>query len=214
MKSKFEFYRNMKVLKRGWLVALFSFVFSLGSIAQENEGTFLRPLPANYQVRQAVEVESLFPMFFYGGYHFAAGYRYKKFRVRVSVINGGTYDTEPAGINNSSADFKRYYKTSPGIFFGYNVWKNLDVYVYLEHHTFEITQKSSEAHQDMKSVDFGPGIGYQFFIGRNLYIQPAMHVYFRASNSLDFGNQIYHIPNVDLSPVIRIGYRLWKQFPK
>ncbi|WP_207382688.1 hypothetical protein [Flavobacterium subsaxonicum] len=62
------------------------------------------------------------PMFFTGGYHFALGYRYKKFRLRASIINGGTYNAEKAGINNSSTDFKRYYTTSPGVFFGYNVW--------------------------------------------------------------------------------------------
>lgn len=87
------------------------------------------------------------------------------------------------------------------------------MYGYLEHHTFQITQKSTGDKKDIVSIDFGPGIGYQFFIGRYFYIQPAMHVYFRASNAAAFGSETYHIPNVDLSPVIRVGVRLWKQFP-
>jgi hypothetical protein len=199
-------------MKNLMLIALL-FV-SVSVMAQENSGTFLKPVPANYEVKQAIEVESLFPMFFYGGYHFGAGYRYQKWRVRVSVINSGTYDVESAGVSNNSKDFGRFYKTSPGIFLGYNVWKNLEVYGFLEHHTFEIQQKTTGQRQDLKSVDFGPGIGYQFFFGRYLYLQPALHLYLRADNALSFPGQEYHIPRADLSPVIRIGVRLWKQFPK
>ncbi len=44
----------------------------------EDKGSFLKPNPANYQVKQAVEIESLFPMFFYGGYHVGVGYRYER----------------------------------------------------------------------------------------------------------------------------------------
>jgi len=40
-------------------------------------GTFWHPNPPNYQVKQALEVESLVPMFLTGGYHFTVGYRYK-----------------------------------------------------------------------------------------------------------------------------------------
>ena len=190
-------------------------LLSASAIGQkEAESSLFRPIPANYEVKQAIEVESLFPMFFTGGYHFGLGYRYKKFRVRVSVINGGSYDAEPAGISNSSNDFKRYYKTSPGFFLGYYVWKNLELYAFLEYHTFQIEQKSTKQQQDLTSVDFGPGIGYQFFIGRYLYIQPAFHAYFRGNKSLAFPLQTYNVPNIDLSPVIRIGCRLWKQFPK
>lgn len=164
----------------------------------------------HYEVKHAVEIESLVPMFLTGGYHLAACYRYEKFRFRVSVINGGNYDAEPAGIKNSSAAFKRYYKTSPGFFFGYNIWKNLETYTFLELHTFEIEQKSSGIKKDLHSTDFGGGISYQFFIGRSFYIQPGFHVYLRNNNKLMFGDQQYRISHVDLAPVLRLGYRLWK----
>ena len=103
-------------------------VLSLGAttlLAQTapSTGTFWHPNPRNYTVKQALEVESLVPMFLFGGYHFAVGYRYKKFRVRASVINGGTYNAETVGLNDSPPAFKRFCNTSPGIFFGYNVWK-------------------------------------------------------------------------------------------
>ena len=165
----------------------------------------------SYEVKSAVEVESLVPMFLTGGYHFAVGYRYERFRVRLSVINGGSYDAETAGINNSSADFKRFYKTSPGLFLGYNLWRNLELYSYLEAHTFEIEQKSTGIRKDMHSLDTGLGLSYQFFIGRYFYIQPGMHVYLRGDKTVNFETASYSVPNVDLSPVVRLGVRLWSK---
>ena len=170
-----------------------------------------KPCSKSYNVKSAVEVESLVPMFLTGGYHFAIGYRFDRFRMRVSVINGGSYNAEPAGVNNSSADFKRFYKTSPGVFFGYNLWRNLELYTYLEAHTFQIEQKSTGIWKDLNSVDTGLGLSYQFFIGRYLYVQPGMHVYLRSDKTLDFGTTVYSIPNVDLSPVVRVGVRLWSK---
>ena len=163
------------------------------------------------EVKSAVEVESLVPMFLTGGYHIGVGYRYERFRVRVSVINGGSYDAETAGVNNSSADFKRFYKTSPGLFLGYNLWRNLELYSYLEAHTFEIEQKSTGIRKDMHSLDTGLGLSYQFFIGRYFYIQPGMHVYLRGDKTVNFETASYSVPNVDLSPVLRLGVRLWSK---
>ncbi len=180
--------------------------------ADPSPGTFWHPNPRNYAVKQALEVESLVPMFLFGGYHFAVGYRYKKFRVRASVINGGTYNAETVGLNNSSPAFKRFYNTSPGIFLGYNVWKNLEVYTYLESHTFGIQQQSTGITKNIKSIDTGLGVSYQFFIGRVFYVQPGVHLYLRRNNSADFGDVQYHIPNADVSPVIRIGARLWQNY--
>lgn len=158
--------------------------------------------------KQSLEVESLFPMFITGGFHAAVGYRYNRFRVRLSVINGGHYNAEKAGINSSN-DFKRFYKTSPGLFLGYYVWKELEVYTYLECHTFEIEQKSTGVKKDLFSMDYGAGIGYQFFIGKSFYVQPAFHIYLRKRKSLDFDDVKYRIPGIDLAPVVRIGYRLF-----
>jgi hypothetical protein len=189
-------------------------LMSFRGLAQSDstKSTFLSPKPPNYEVKKALEIESLFPMFFYGGYHFAVGYRYKKFRVRVSVINGGTYDAEPLGIKNSSANFKRFYKTSPGIFLGYNIWKNLEIYTYLESHTFSIEQKSTGIRKDVYSVDTGIATGYQFFFGKNFYLQPALHLYLRGDAGTDFNGLRYNIPNADFSYVLRVGVRLWSQF--
>lgn len=167
--------------------------------------------PRNYKVKQAFEVESLVPMFFTGGYHFSIGYRYGKFRVRASVIDGGTYNAETAGINNHSDGFKRFYKTSPGIFLGYNVWTNLELYGFAEFHTFSIQQKSTKIEKDIHTIDLGGGLGYQFFIRRYFYIQPALHIYCRKDHSLNFEDTKYNISNIDFSPVLRLGVRLWSK---
>jgi hypothetical protein len=188
------------------------YITSLFAQTESIIDSFWKPTPRNYDVKHALEVESLVPMFFTGGYHFAVGYRYEKFRIRASIINGGTYDAEEAGIKNSSPEFKRYYTTSPGVFFGYNVWKNLELYTYLEFHTFEITQTSTGNKQDLKSVDTGLGFSYQFFIGRVFYIQPGVHLYLRKDNHADFNGAIYNIPNMDFSPVVRIGARFWRKY--
>ncbi|WP_320053197.1 hypothetical protein [uncultured Acetobacteroides sp.] len=201
-------------MKRFAITIMAVLVAATGAFAQkeQEQGTFWQPTPRNYEVKHALEFESLVPMFITGGFHLAACYRYEKFRFRVSVINGGAYDAETAGLNNSSSSFKRYYKTSPGIFAGYNIWKNLEAYTYLEFHTFEIEQKSTGVKKDLRSTDFGAGISYQFFIGRSFYIQPGLHIYLRKDNSLNFGSERYSIPNVDLSPVLRLGFRYWKKF--
>lgn len=185
---------------------------TLRAQTDSSASTFWHPNPRNYAVKQALEVESLVPMFLFGGYHFAIGYRYKKFRVRASIINGGTYNAETVGINNLSPSFKRFYNTSPGIFLGYNVWKNLELYTYLESHTFGIEQQSTGIKKNLKSIDTGLGLSYQFFIGRVFYVQPGLHLYLRRNNSVDFGDVRYTISNADISPVLRIGARLWRKY--
>ena len=176
-------------------------------------GTFWKPNPRNYEVKQAFEVESLVPMFFTGGFHVGIGYRYDKFRVRVSVINGGTYNADMQAVSGTIDGYKRYYTTSPGFFFGYNVWKNLETYGYYERHTFEIEQMETGEKQELPSNDFGIGISYQFFIGRTFYIQPGVHTYFRAEQSIAFSDGgTYTIPTFEISPVVRLGVRLWRKY--
>ncbi len=176
-------------------------------------GTFWNPKPRNYEVKEALEIESLFPMFIYGGYHFGIGYRYKNIRIRVSVINGGSYNVDDQAVGKVYKGYRRYYTTSPGIFLGYNIWKNLELYGYYERHKFEIKQLSSNEKQYIISNDFGIGISYQFFIGRYIYIQPGIHSYFRAEKSINFtNNQFYSIPTFELSPIVRLGVRLWRKY--
>jgi len=194
------------------LVLFFFAVTNLLAHTEPSDSSYWHPKPRNYEVKQAFEIESLVPMFLTGGYHYAVCYRYHQFRVRASLINGGDYDAEPAGLKNSSADFKRYYKTSPGFFAGYNIWRNLELYTFLEMHTFAIEQKSTGIKKNIHTTDFGGGISYQFFIGHYFYIQPGLHLYLRTDKSLDFSGVQYSIPNVDFAPVLRLGARLWRKY--
>jgi hypothetical protein len=206
----------MESKKAGLLFIAASILYLLPvlSFAQtDSKGTFWNPSPRNYEVNQALEIETLFPMFFYGGWHVGVGYRYQKFRLRLSVINGGDYNADAQSLDGAIDGYKRYYTTSPGIFLGYNFWKNLEVYGYYERHTFEVEQLTSGEKQNLPSNDFGIGISYQFFIGRTFYIQPGIHSYFRAEKTATFeNNQTYAIPTFELTPIVRVGARLWKKY--
>jgi len=194
-------------------VAVLALVPTISAQTYSTGGTFWKPNPRNYAVKQAFEVESLVPMFFTGGYHFAVCYRYDKFRFRASVINGGTYNADAQAVGEVNEGYERYYTTSPGFFLGYNVWKNLEIYGYYERHTFQVEQLSTSEKQDLPSNDFGIGISYQFFIGRIFYIQPGIHSYFRAEQTVAYSNnETYTIPTFELSPVVRIGVRLWHKY--
>ena len=146
----------MKNALIGMLSVLMIIFLPKTTYAQNKNGDDVLQVKNNtpYDVKNAFEVESLVPMFITGGYHFAVCYRIDDFRFRVSVINGGKYDAEPAGLSNSKNEFKRYYKTSPGFFAGYNVWKGLELYSYIEFHTFEIEHKQSALKKDLKSIDY------------------------------------------------------------
>lgn len=195
------------------IVALACVATALEAQTGPGGGTFFKPEPRNYEVKQALEVESLVPMFFTGGYHFGVGYRYNRFRVRMSIINGGTYNADGQAVSGTVDGYKRYYTTSPGFFLGYNVWKNLELYGYYERHTFEIEQLETAAKQNLPSNDFGIGVSYQFFIGRTFYIQPGVHTYFRSEQSIQFGDGgTYTIPTFEISPVVRLGARLWRKY--
>jgi hypothetical protein len=76
-----------------------------------------------------------------------------------------------------------------------------------------VEQMATGETQNIPSNDFGIGISYQFFIGPVFYIQPGIHSYFRAEQCMTYSNrETYTIPAFELSPVVRIGVRLWKQF--
>ena len=201
-------------LFKGGIIVLLTILPLLSNAQSDStKATFWKPIPRNYEVKQALEIESLFPMFFYGGWHVGVGYRYNKFRLRVSVINGGDYNADAQSLDGAIDGYERYYTTSPGLFIGYNIWKNLEVYGYYERHTFEIKQLATNETVEIPSNDFGIGISYQFFIGRTFYVQPGIHSYFRAEKSLTFeNNQAYTMPTFELTPIVRVGARLWKKY--
>jgi len=195
------------------MVVLICTATTLSAQSQSKSGTFWKPNPRNYEARQAFEIESLVPMFFTGGYHFGAGYRFNRFRVRASIINGGSYNVDVQSVKGAIEGYKRYYTTSPGFFLGYNLWRNLELYGYYERHTFKVEQLVTHEKQNLPSNDFGLGMSYQFFIGRTFYIQPGVHTYFRSEQTIKFADSgTYTIPTLEISPVVRLGIRLWRKY--
>lgn len=155
------------------------------------------------------EIESLVPMYFYDGYHAAVAYRRGNFRFRSSIIYSEEYNAEKAGIDNNSNSFNRYYDHgSCGVFVDYFIWKGLHVFAFLERHNWLIESKKSGDLNTMSTIDYGPGIGYQYFIGDRFYIQPGVHFYFRDDKSITVGDETYTIPKQDRSLVLRLGWRL------
>jgi hypothetical protein len=194
-----------QTLLTGLLLMLFSSLFA----QKDSSSTFWKPSPPNYEVKHALEVEAVPFVYLSEGYHISLGYRYKKFRFRVSAINAGTFNSETK--NNQFERFET--RGTFGFFAGYNIWKNLETYVFVDRQVFDIKQKSTSEIKQINSVSPGLGIGYQFFIGRYFYIQPALHLYLRSANEITFSdNTTYSISTADITPVIRIGIRPWKKF--
>jgi hypothetical protein len=133
-------------------------LFSATLLAQkESSGTFWKPSPANYEVKRALEIEVLPFVYLSQGYHVAVGYRLQKFRFRASIIDAGTFNSE-----NSNDKFERFEtKGTFGIFAGYNIWKNLETYVFVDRQVFDIKQKTTYETKQLTSVTPGLGISYQ-----------------------------------------------------
>jgi hypothetical protein len=127
----------------------------------------------------------------------------------MSKIGTGTYNSE---VKNK--DFYRIEtKGTLGFFAGFNVWKNLEMYVFTDLQVFDVKQKSTKEVKRMNAVTPGLGVEYQFFIGRYLYNQPALHIYVRGIQSIQFSdNTNYSISTFDFTPLVRIGIRPWKKF--
>jgi hypothetical protein len=174
----------------------------------DSTSTFWKPSPRNYQVKHAIEIEALPFVYLSSGYHISVGYRYKKFRFRASTIDVGTFNQE-----TQNDAFERFEsKGSFGLFAGYNVWKNLETYVFLDNQKFDITQKSTSETRIKNYLTPGLGISYQLFIGRYFYLQPGVHLYVRSNNTTQFSDgSVYSLPT-EIVPVIRIGVRPWKKF--
>jgi hypothetical protein len=185
-------------------------LYSATLLAQkESSGTFWKPSPPNFEVKRALEIEAVPFVYLSQGYHVSVGYRLQKFRFRASIIDAGTFNSEA-----SNDEFERYEtKGTFGFFAGYNVWKNLEMYVFVDKQVFDIKQKSTSETRQINSVSPGIGINYQFFIGRYLYIQPGLHLYLRGSQDVKFTDGVtYTLSPVDFFPVVRFGVRPWKKF--
>lgn len=201
---------RVKNAGRGLAVSALGLLLGLSPArAQGPAGTLFKPARPHYQVQQALEVESVPFVFFSQGYHVAVGYRYERFRVRLSTIDAGTFSSEPS----QPEAFRRVEGPgSLGLFVGYNAWKNLDVYGILERQNFRVSQQATGERARLPTATYGLGVGYQFFLGRTFYVQPGVHLYTRAEKAHTFGNgAAYSLATAEVLPVVRLGIRLWRQ---
>lgn len=177
--------------------------------AQKKVSTFWKPTPTNYEVKQAMEIETL-PFFYLSdGYHISLGYRYERFRFRASLLDAGTFDSDTANKQFSRFEVQGTF----GLFAGYNVWKNLETYIFFDRQVFNIQNNSTEEMQTLNALSPGLGLSYQFFIGRYFYIQPGVHLYTRQAQTATFNDgQSYELSSADFFPVLRLGVRLWKDW--
>ena len=165
----------------------------------------------NAQKIKALEVESFVLMYFQEGYHVALGYRFGDFRIRASVAAMKGTDVEVNMFSSKESDFERYFDDiSAGVFFDYFLWKDLHVYTFIDTQNWLIVNKENGQEKNMRSIDTGLGIGYQFFIGKKerLYVQPSFHTYVRSKKETTVGGSKYSIPQMDPVLSFRIGYRL------
>jgi len=147
-------------------------------------------------------IESLFPIYFFNGYHLAFGIRIKDFRLRASCIDGGNYDYEP---NNDQ--FERNLGKGCGVFAGYFLSKRWHLYMFIEKQSYVVTKRESGVSAEFDVLDIGPGLGYQYYFTENAYLQPALHLYWRKSEEKVIDGINYELREFDLSPTIRVGYR-------
>jgi hypothetical protein len=118
----------------------------------------------------------------------------------VSCIDGGDYDYEP---NNDQ--FERNLGRGCGVFAGYFINDHWHIYLFLEKQSYIVTKRDSDVSEKFNVIDFGPGIGYQYFFYKKLYIEPAVHLYWRNSQTKTIDGSEYKLREFDLSPVIRVG---------
>jgi hypothetical protein len=149
-----------------------------------------------------LEIETLFPMFFMNGYHLAVGLRQNQWRLRASCIDGGNYDYEP---NNDV--FERNLGKGCGLFMGHFFDRHWHAYLFIERQEYIVTRRSSGASATFRVTDIGPGLGYQYFLTKDLYLQPALHLYWREKASKTIDGIDYTLRNSDVSLTVRLGYQ-------
>lgn len=149
---------------------------------------------------------------FYRRFHFAVGYRYHKFRFRASIINGGTYNADAQAVGDVDEGYNGITPHHPDFSWDTTCGKKLWKYGYYERHTFEVEQMATGENRISPPMISGSESVTSFLFCRTFYIQPGIHSYFRAEQSINFNDGgTYTIPTFELSPVVRIGARLWRE---
>ena len=160
-----------------------------------------------YATKLDLEVESMPLMFASGGYHLGFGAVYKYFRVNMTAVNAGDFDEDTGSLINADDDKTERSEKGFGIFAGYYIWKNLELFGLLESVDYKITHTASGEVQNIETVFPGIGVLYQFFIYKSLYVNPTIHYYIRSEKQITFSDGHKYTLKQDVLPLFRIGWR-------
>jgi hypothetical protein len=190
-------------MKRASFILAFIFLMLVGGTSVQAE-----EVASGNPSLIAVEIENQTPCFFFGGYQLSLGVRYERFRFRASIQNSGRADFESTGIDGRSGNFSRSYDNgSFSVSVDYFLNDYLFAYACLGSNRWLVQNKDSSATGDLRTLDAGLGLGFQYIIFKGFFIQLAAHVNFRERQSLIIQNEKYTIPGIDYSPGLRLGYR-------
>jgi hypothetical protein len=156
----------------------------------------------------AFEIENQTPCFFFGGYQLSLGMRHERFRFRASIQDSGVADFEPTGIDSRNGAFRRSFDSgSFSLSVDYFLTKCLFATACLGSNRWLVQNKDTQASGDLRTLDAGLGLGFQYVFFQGLFIQLAAQVNFRERRSLDIQGVTYTVPGIDYSPGLRLGYQ-------
>ncbi len=156
----------------------------------------------------AFEVESQIPCFLYGGYQLSVGVRYERFRFRVGVVDSGSADFDPYGLDRKNDDFERNYDSwSFAVSADYFLTDHWFSYVTLGSHNWLLRSDLASSTDHLRTLDAGLGTGLQYFFYRDVFVQASCHVNFRERQSLIIQGEEYVLASVEWSPGLRLGVR-------
>lgn len=183
------------------IVSLFIFFMTTQISGQDNE-YLVNQKSFNY------EIETQVPCFIVGGYHLSVGGRFENFRVRAEIQNSGTMDFGEFGLNNQNKNFHRYLDNiSVGVAGDYFFYKGFFVSGSIETRNWKINDEDKTSEKYIRTIDFGVGPGYQYIFWEKLYFQISFGINFRQDNKLEFNNSEFQISNVDILPMLRLGWQ-------
>ena len=157
---------------------------------------------------QTLEIESQIPCFLYGGYQLSVGMRRDSFRLRASIVNSGSADFEPNGIDRRNDKFRRSYDNgSFGVAVEYFLNKYWFASVSLGSNRWLLRNEATSSTGNLRTLDAGLGTGLQYFFYRDLFVQMIGQINLRKRQSLAIEGEEYVIPRIGWSPGLRLGVR-------
>lgn len=183
------------------IVSMFILFVTIKINGQDNEN-LVSQKSFNY------EIETQVPCFIVGGFHLSVGGRYENLRVRAEIQNSGTMDFGQFGLHNQNKNSHRYLDNiSVGVAGDYFFYKGFFVSGSIETRNWKINDEDKTSEKHIRTIDLGIGPGFQYLFWEHLYFQISFGINFRQGKKLDFNNSEFQISNVDILPMLRLGWQ-------